>query len=199
MRLHFTRPIRALLLTAAAAPLFLATGALADDAGGPPPPPAAMHGAHHHDPAMMARHISEVLQLRADQQGALHELLESLRPPEHSGPMGEHRMGEKGGMGAEAHLTAPERLDKMVAHLDKMREHAAHAAAAVHKFYDQLTPEQKKAFDALAPMMMHHHMQMGGHGMGHGGEGRGGPMGPGGWGQDHDGHMGPPPGGPPPQ
>jgi LTXXQ motif family protein len=197
MRSFFPRPLRALFVTAAVAPLFLAGAALAEDAGAPPPHPAAMHAEHHHDPEMMARHISDVLQLRADQQGALHELLESMHPPMPAGPQGDHKWGEHGGMGAEQHLTTPERLDRMAAHLEKMHEHALRAAAAVHKFYDQLTPEQRKAFDAMAPMMLHRHMMMAHHGMGHGGQGWGehGPKGPGGW--NHDGQKGPPPGGPP--
>jgi len=88
------------------------------------------------------------------------------------------------GDGDEDHLTAPERADHMLAHIDAMRAHVAAAAEATKRFYAQLTPSQQKAFDELAPMMMHH---MGGHGGDHdmmehmhhdGGEGH--EMGPGG-------------------
>ncbi len=59
--------------------------------------------------------------------------------------------------------------------------------AATKQFYAQLSPSQQKAFDDLAPMMMHH----GGHGMdGHkdGGDGHG--DGHGGWDHDRDHGMG---------
>ncbi len=54
----------------------------------------------------------------------------------------------------------------MLAHIDAMRAHMAAAAEATRRFYAQLTPSQQKAFDELAPMMMHH---MGDHGGDHGG------------------------------
>ena len=70
----------------------------------------------------------------------------------------------------EDHLPAPERMDHMLAHIDAMRAHLAAATEATKRFYAQLTPSQQKAFDDLAPMMMHH---MGGHGEHHGDDGDG--------------------------
>ncbi|HLY78422.1 MAG TPA: Spy/CpxP family protein refolding chaperone [Caulobacteraceae bacterium] len=186
--------LRLALLAGLALPLGLASASLAQDAPAAPPPAAA--GMHHHwadhgpvDPAArrahMAEHLTAVLQLQPGQQAALAAFLDSMKPP---GDMKGHMDHARGEM---EHMPTPERLDKMLAHADEMRAHLAAHAAAVKQFYAQLTPSQQKAFDDLAPMMMHHmggeHHGMMGHHHDGGGEGH-----EGGWGHE----MGP--GGPPP-
>jgi len=157
--------LRIALLAGLALPLGLATSSLAQPA--PPAHAAAgdadMHHDHMHDPAErrahMAEHLTTVLQLQSSQQGALDAFLDALTPSAGMKDRMEH------GDSDEDHLTAPERADRMLAHIDAMRAHAAAAAEATKRFYAQLTPSQQKAFDELAPMMMHH---MGEHGGGQG-------------------------------
>ncbi|MGA0602593.1 Spy/CpxP family protein refolding chaperone [Caulobacter sp. KR2-114] len=180
------RPLRALMLGGLVLPFAFATAGLAQDQ--PPAPPAdAPAGGHHHgwgDPAqraqMMAKHLEreaarlrDALQLRPDQESALHAFLESMKPPADAL---EHMKKDRE---EDARLTTPQRLDQMMAHMDERRAHAVAHAEAVKRFYAQLSPSQQKAFDALGPMMH------GPHGMG---EHRG--MGP------HGPEDGPPPGGP---
>lgn len=100
--------------------------------------------------AHMAEHLTAVLQLQPSQQTALAAFLNSMKPPGEMKDRMEHARGEMD------HLSTPERLDKMVAHIDEMRARLVAHAAAVKQFYAQLTPSQQKAFDELAPMMMHH-------------------------------------------
>lgn len=122
------------------------------------------------DPAKRAQHLRDVLQLRADQEAALQAFLDATRPPE-GAPMA---MGRPDDDDADMPATTPERLDR---HLKMMTDHMAACQkriAAIKTFYGQLTPAQRKAFDAL-----HLDRPMGG---GMGGRGRmmmmrhGGPM-----------------------
>jgi protein CpxP len=187
--------LRLALLAGLALPLGLATASLAQDA--PATAPAA--GMHHHgddhapvDPAArrahMAEHLTAVLQLQPSQQAALAAFIDSMKPPENmaSGDMKDRMDHARGDMD---HMPTPERLDKMLAHIDEMRAHLVAHAAAVKQFYAQLSPSQQKAFDDLAPMMMRH---MGGHGGEHMQHGGGDEEHEGGWGHE----MGP--GGQPP-
>ncbi|MBS0411586.1 MAG: Spy/CpxP family protein refolding chaperone [Proteobacteria bacterium] len=186
------RSLRALMLGGLALPFAFATASLAQDHAAAPPPAGAEEGHHHHgwgDPAehaaMMARHLEheaarlrDILQLRPDQEGALHAFLDSMKPP---ADMMERMRKDHD---EAEHLTTPQRLDRMLA---KMDEHHAHMVAhieAVKRFYAQLSPAQQKAFDAMGPMMHGRH-GMGGPGMG----GHHGPMG----GPPDDGPMGGPP------
>jgi protein CpxP len=169
--------LRLALVAGLVLPLGLATASLAQDAPPPPPPPGAdMHRGHHWDPAKMREHMAgrlrAELQLQPSQEGALAAFLDAMKPP---GDM-QGRTGR--GHDEMEHLTTPERLDKMVAHVDEMRARLVAHAGAVKQFYAQLSPSQQKAFDA---MHMGHHDGMGGM-RGHGGDRRGGEheMGPGG-------------------
>jgi hypothetical protein len=144
------------MLAGLALPLVIAGASLADPA--PPPAPAPPHEMRMHmDPAAMAekhaQHLRDVLQLRPDQEGALKALVESMKPPA-AEPMGR-------GPDEDAGLTTPQRLDRMLAHMDEARAMMARHAEAVKRFYAQLSPGQQKAFDAL-----HHGMGMGMHGPG---------------------------------
>jgi hypothetical protein len=182
-----TLNLRRLALAGAALPLLMATASFAQ----PAPPPDA-HGAAgpgevrrevrvmrmggHRNPAAHAQHLRDALQLRPDQEAALQAFIDASKPPE-GGP---GHMMDKPGEGQT--LTTPQRMDRMLAHMDQARAHMARHADAVKRFYAALSPSQQKAFDA-----MH------GHGMG-------GPnmrfmhrMGPGGHGGAGGGHMGHPP------
>ena len=151
------------------------------------PPAGGADSAQHHwrDPATReaehAKRLSDILQLRPEQDGALHAYLEAIKPPEGMGDRMSDRMGgdrmHGEHEGAEA-MTTPQRLDHMLAHLDQMRERMAARAAATKTFYAQLSPDQQKAFDAVGDRHEH-----GGHGDHDGWRGHGdhGPDG-------HDGH-----------
>jgi hypothetical protein len=100
-----------------------------------------------HDPAKMAEHHAErlraVLQLRPDQEPALHALVDSMTPA--PGAM-ERRRDERGEM---RELPTPQRLDRMQAKMSERQAAFARRADAVKRFYAQLTPAQQRAFDAL--------------------------------------------------
>lgn len=167
---------RRLALTAAAAlTLAAATVAVAQD--GPPPPgmppladdgPGAPDGPggpggpggppmmvrHRFDPEARAQHLRDVLQLRADQDGALKAYLDA------TGPQGwGDRLKREKIDGPPKALTTPERLDLEAEHLARAAEAFKARAAATRAFYAALSPSQQKAFDALGPMA-------GGHGPG---------------------------------
>ena len=163
----------------------------------PPPPDNGPDAAQHHwgDPAqreaMRAKHeaerakrLAEALQLRPDQDGALHAYLNALKPPHDMD--GDH-MGAAGkGHDDMAAMTTPDRLDHMLAHFDKMRERMVARVAATKAFYAQLSADQQKAFDAMGGGFGHgDHGDRGGHDGwdhrdgGHGPDGHG-PDGPGG-------------------
>jgi periplasmic protein CpxP/Spy len=205
-------------MIAAAALASVSTLALAQAAPAGGPPTAEQRAAwqakaeeHMHEHMQMhAKHLHDVLQLRPDQDAALQTLLAALAPS-HMDHMGDHHMGDQhggpggpghmdhhGGPGQDGHddfakLTTPERLDKMAAmmaeHTAKRQAEFQKHAEAIKAFYAQLSPEQKRAFDAMPP-----HMLGGMHGDHGEGESHGG------WGH----HMGPhgpggPDGPPPPQ
>jgi protein CpxP len=196
-------PRAALGLIAAAALASVSTLALAQAA--PPPhgqPTAEQRAAWkakfetrmHDHMEMHAKHLHDVLQLRPDQDAALHTLLAALAP-DHMGEhhMGDHHMGPgdpdghgpgghgPGGHGPDGHgpdghdefakLTTPERLDKISAmmseHIAKRQAEFQKHSAAIKAFYAVLSPEQQRAFDALPPGLL------GGMHGGHGGEGGG--------------------------
>jgi hypothetical protein len=171
--------LRLALIVGLALPLGFGPLAVAQTAPAAPAAADAMH--HHWDPAerraKMAEHLRAVLQLQPSQEDALTAFLDAMKPP------ADDRMGQAHEM--DEHLTTPERLDRLEKHMDEMRARFAAHAAAVKAFYAQLSPSQQRAFDALAPMMMHHfggHDGWGGH---HGmRDGRGGPEGHDGMGPD---------------
>jgi protein CpxP len=149
------KPSRLVLMAAAALSLTTAAVAVAQD-GPPPGPPSMAHhgpggpggwgGGRHHrlDPEARAQHLRDVLQLRADQDGALKAFLAATGP----------RDWGKGGPKRDAAdaapkpLTTPERLDRETEHLTRAKARID----ATRTFYTALSPSQKKAFDALGPM-----------------------------------------------
>ena len=169
------RPFRALIGLAAGAVLFSSAAVVAAQDHAPPPPPgAAGEKWHEHMREHMQAHIKalhDMLQIRPDQEAAFQTFIASMKPPEGA----EHK-----DMGRDheetAHLTTPQRLDRMAAQMAEHQQAFERHATAVKTFYAALSPEQQRAFDAMGAM---HHLH-GGHGMG-GMEGHGdehGPMDP---------------------
>jgi protein CpxP len=112
---------------------------------------------HKHDPAKFKEHMAkrqaelhDKLKLTAAQEPAWKTFAASMTPPQHDGKRPERAEWDK--------LSAPERMEKMLA---KMKEHEAKMAArlaAMKTFYAVLTPEQQKIFnDNVGKGRMHHH------------------------------------------
>ena len=165
------------LLASAAFALYAAMGAAAFAQPGPPPGPG--HNVMMRAPesaAERAGKLRDLLQLKPAQEPALQAFVGALDSARQA-------MGPPGGAPQAMPATTPERLARMQ---EMMARHQAAANAmieATRRFYDQLDPAQKRAFDAMPPMMMMHH-------------GLGGPMGGPGGGMGPRGveGMGPPPG-----
>jgi hypothetical protein len=170
-------------LATSALALYAAAGGAAAFAQPAPPgggrpmahgPGGPMMGRRGADPAERAAKLRDLLQLKPAQEPALQAYVQALDSA---------RQGMTPPGGAEAWpKTTPERLARMQ---QMMAQHQSAMTAmidATRRFYDQLDPAQKRAFDAM-PMMM-------GPGMGPMGGGMGPGHGPGGPG------MAPPP--PPP-
>jgi hypothetical protein len=129
----------------------------------------------HHQMREAARlkAFHDALNIRPDQEAAFNGLAESMKPeprPQGQGAGPGDAMRDHQAMAA---MTTPERLDMMAHKMDermsRMRERFQRHATAVKALYAQLSPEQRKTFDALPGLLGHHGM-----GMGHGPE-----MGPG--------------------
>jgi protein CpxP len=149
----------------------------------PPAPPPAPHGmmaGDHgpdgmrmggHDPAEAAQKLRDLLQLRPAQEPALQAFLAAVGAAHQGGPMPQGRPA-----------TTPERLAMAEQMMSRHQAVMRSVLDAVRRFYAQLDPAQKRAFDALpTPGMMGHgmmgHEMMGGmmgmgegmdHGMGSG-------------------------------
>lgn len=149
----------------AAAALTLATAAVAVAQDAPPPGPPSMidegpggpggpDGAppmmrHHRlDPEAHAQHLRDVLQLRADQDGALKAYLDAVAPRDR----GKDRPNREAVDAPRQPLTTPERLDRETEHLARAKARID----ATRAFYAALSPSQKKAFDALGPRAAGH-------------------------------------------
>ena len=131
------------------------------------PAPAAGTGAppqqgHHFDPAKRAervnRHLADLkqkLQISAAQETAWSRFTTAMQPGDMQRPDRQ----------ALASMTTPERIDQMRAMRDHRNAEMDRRAEATKAFYAQLTPEQKKTFDAETSRMMgrgHMHGQHGG-------------------------------------
>jgi hypothetical protein len=155
------------LLAGAAFALYAAAGAaaFAEPAPGPGGPPGgpgpgkAVMARAHPSPAERAARLRDLLQLKPAQEPALQTYVAALD----SAGQGLWK-GLGGMMSGGMPQTTPERLARMQ---QMMAQHQTAVAAmidATRRFYDQLDPAQKRAFDALPEMMMHGGM-MGGMGM----------------------------------
>ena len=150
---------RLALLAAAALTFSTAAVAVAQDGPPPPGPPPMMDDGpggpggpmmrhHRFDPEAHAQHLRDVLQLRPDQDGALRAYLAALEPRDRADgkPMGDED-------GPRVPPTTPERLDREAERMDRSAEAFKVRAAATRAFYAALSPSQRKAFDALGPML----------------------------------------------
>lgn len=99
----------------------------------------------HRDPEARAQRLRDVLQLTTQQEPALQTYLTAIKPQVRM----ERRERPAADAPRPAPLTTPERLDKQVEMMAKRQKIFAERAAATKTFYAQLTPSQKKAFDAL--------------------------------------------------
>ncbi|MBC7668638.1 Spy/CpxP family protein refolding chaperone [Caulobacter sp. DWR2-3-1b2] len=117
-----------------------------DDGPGGPGGPMMRH--HRFDPEAQAQHLRDVLQLRADQDGALKAYLAATAPKDHR----EEGPGPKSDDGPPKRLTTPERLDRETEFLARARARID----ATRSFYAAMSPSQQKAFDALGPMAGDH-------------------------------------------
>jgi len=156
MRLHPSR----LALTAAAV-LALSTAAVAAAQDAPPPPgpppglppmidegpggPPPMMRHHRLDPEAHAQHLRDVLQLRADQEGALKAYLAAAGPRAWDQELPKRETVDA----PRKPPTTTERLDREAEFLDRAKARLD----ATRAFYAALSPSQKKAFDALGPMV----------------------------------------------
>lgn len=137
--------------------VFAAQGDQAPDA--PKGPAKEMH--HKRDEGKFKEHMAkrqaelhDKLKLTPAQEPAWKTFAASMTPPEH-GTRPDRAEWDK--------LSAPERMEKMLA---KMKEHEAKMAdrlAAMKTFYAVLTPEQQKIFnDNVGKGPMHHRGHEGG-------------------------------------
>lgn len=107
-----------------------------------------------------AESLRALLQLRPNQEAALQTYATALRAARQAGPMG---------MAAGAPATTPERLTRMEQMITRHHSAMQGLIEATRRFYAQLDPAQKRAFDEAAPMLMHRAMGKGaGMGMGMG-------------------------------
>lgn len=127
-------------------------------------PHGAMMAVRAESPAERVDRLRDILQLRPAQEPALQSFAAALETA-HKG-----MMGSMDGP-APPPRTTPERLARMQQMMAQHQSVATAVMDATRKFYDQLDPGQKRAFDALPMMMMHTEM------MGMGGMGGMGPMG----------------------
>jgi hypothetical protein len=165
-------------LSAAGFALYALVGAaaFAQPAANPGPaagPARSMSMMGSRTPADQAARLRDLLQLKPAQEAALQAYVTALDGA---------RLGMKGAMTQQPWpQTTPERLDRMQQVMAQHQSALTAIAVATRRFYDQLDPAQKRAFDAMPGGMM-------------GGGMMGGGMG-GGWGMGHFGGpvMGPPP------
>ncbi len=161
-----------LAFAGAALALYAATGVAAFAQPAPAGPGAGppMHGDRmmrpEKTPAERAAHLRDALQLKPAQEPALQAFVSALETARQDA---EGAM--QADMGGAKPQTTPERLDRMQQMMTRHQAALSAVIEATRRFYAQLDPAQKRAFDALAPMMLHHHHMMGGHGMMHGRDG----------------------------
>lgn len=106
-------------------------------------------GDHHHGAGHTGRmdHLSDILQLRPDQEPALKAFLEATHDDR-----GRHDHMVK--FDRDARRTTLERLDDMQARMAEQQAEANRRIAAIKAFYGQLDAKQKAAFDAMPMLMM---------------------------------------------
>lgn len=101
------------------------------------------HGVHY---ASRSDYLSDVLQLRPDQEPALKAFLEATR---RDGDHPDHMVKFE----RDSERTTLQRLDDMQARMAEQQAETGRRIAAIKTFYAQLDAKQQKAFDAM-PMLM---------------------------------------------
>ncbi|MBK0391378.1 Spy/CpxP family protein refolding chaperone [Ramlibacter algicola] len=162
--MHF--PLRKHFVTLA----LLAGVGLASAQAQQPAPQAAQAGpaasapkAHKFDPAKRAERVNKrladlhaKLQLSQGQEYAWSQFVAAMQPPANA-PQRPDRAAFKA-------MTTPERIDQMRAMRDRRNAEMDQRAEATKTLYAQLTPEQKKTFDAESSRMFQRgHRGMHGH------------------------------------
>ena len=111
-------------------------------------PRAERKSVHVHHFGGRGDHLSDILQLRPDQEPALKAFLDA------TGKDGGHREHMvRFDRGADDRTTL-QRLDEMQARMAEQQAEATRKIAAIRTFYGQLDASQKKAFDAMPMVMM---------------------------------------------
>lgn len=159
--------LRKRLLTAIAA-LYVGAGSLAAHAQAPAPVPGAPMAPHEHggDLAQMAARMKErmakrqaelhdKLKLNAAQEAAWQTYVSKMQPPS---------MPQRTDRAEFERLSAPERMERALAHMKEHEQLMESRLAATREFYARLTPEQQKIFnDETAHGWGHRHGGRGGH------------------------------------
>lgn len=147
----------------------LAASALAQDrpavagraGSGLAPGPLGPRGADRPNPLAETKQrreqrLQDLLQIRPDQEPAFRTFLITLEQgrPQLAPGAGPRRQDGPGGFAAadRERLTTPERLDRMAQRMAERQQRTQKTVAAVKSFYAVLSPEQRKAFDALPVM-----------------------------------------------
>lgn len=112
------------------------------------PPRAERQAMHVHRYGGRSVHLSDVLQLRPDQEPALKAFLDA------TGRDGGHREHMVKFERGTDERTTLQRLDEMQARMAEQQAEATRKIAAIRTFYGQLDAKQKKAFDAMPMLMM---------------------------------------------
>ena len=120
-------------------------------AGMPPGPPGEATRPGPEDPAEKAGRLRDILQLKPAQEPALQAFVTALETARH---------GMMGPPPGPMPSTTPERLDMAQQQMARAQASLSQTADATRRFYAQLDPSQKRAFDALPPPMMHGGMGM---------------------------------------
>lgn len=140
----------------------LATSALWAQAQTPPAAaPTQAHAMHHHarmDPARMQQRMAArqaalkaKLNLNAAQDGAWNDYLAAMQPPA-NGMMGKSRDERRKMFEQFKAMTTPQRLDQMAAMKAERDAQMNRRQQATRNFYDTLTADQQKVFDANTMM-----------------------------------------------
>jgi hypothetical protein len=136
------------------------------------PAPAAVKARMDERRTARTTALHDILAITPAQEGAWSAYQAATRPVRPDRQRGPSARAER------QDLTTPERLDHMVEQANARHDEMLSRAAATRQFYGQLSPAQKKAFDAL-PQVRPGEGRRGGPGAGPGGHGMDGRMGPG--------------------
>jgi Spy/CpxP family protein refolding chaperone len=135
--------------------LSLGAGAITVHAADPAPSGANSADMHGKSEAQMKERMEkrqkalhDSLKLSAQQEAAWNKFVEKMKP----GP----REGRPDSAKTE-NMTAPERMDAMLARMKQAEARMTERAAAVKEFYAVLTPDQQKTFNEHFAKMHGHH------------------------------------------